>query len=127
MTTLLALNPRARTQDLGTTVAPDCAICKYSRVREIARSGPRESHLRSPSRFLAPFLILHTTQLYTYCVRTYIFSCIRKNKSKTREKSKQRERMKDDLQFYFYIRFCDVLKLSQYPCLIVNYLLLRVM
>lgn len=47
--TLLALNPRARTRDLGTTVAPVRAICKYPPVRGIARTT-RESHLRSLSR-----------------------------------------------------------------------------
>lgn len=35
--TFLALNPRARTRDLGTTVAPDRAICKYPPVRGISR------------------------------------------------------------------------------------------
>ena len=59
--TLLSLNPRTRTRDLGTTVAPNRAICKYRPVRGIARII-RESYLqwlRSLTRFLAYLSIFH--------------------------------------------------------------------
>lgn len=77
---LLALNPRARTRDLGTTVAPDRAICKYPPVRGIARTI-RESHLRSLPRFLVSLPIFRTaTNLRVPCAETCIFHvrCIRK-------------------------------------------------
>jgi len=76
--TLLALNPRARTRDLGTTVAPDRAICKYPPVRGIARTI-RKSHLRSLPHFLASLSIFRTPNKFMRAVcKNFHVRCARK-------------------------------------------------
>jgi len=71
--TFLALNPRARTRDLGTTVAPDRAICKYPPVRGIARTI-RKSHLRSLPHFLASLSVFRTPNKFRRAVCKNAFS-----------------------------------------------------